>query len=92
MMVLIESFNDEFKRIINDEGHFTEANYPFTIKPNFSSLRSIIQISPRGPIKSFMFDDSIKDPLGFNARTLYEKKIYQPIPLIFYQLIIFFRM
>ena len=69
----IESLNDEIKRIIIDEGHFTEANYPFTIKPNFSTLGSIIEISPQGTILSFMFDDSMKDLLGSNARTLYEE-------------------
>ena len=69
----IESLNNEIKRIIIDEGHYTEANYPFTIKPNFSTLGSIIEISPQGSIISFMFDDSIKDLLGFNARTLYEE-------------------
>ena len=40
---------------------------------NFSLLGSIIEISPQGPIISFMFDDSIRDVLGFNARTLYEE-------------------
>ena len=69
----IESLNKEIKRIIFDEEHYTEANYPFTIKPNFSTLGSIIEISPQGPIISFMFDDSIKNLLGFNARTLYEE-------------------
>ena len=68
----IESLNDEIKRIIIDEGH-DEANYPFTIKPNFSTLGSIIDSSPQGPIISFMFDDSIRDFLGFNARTLCEE-------------------
>ena len=69
----IESLNNEIERIIIDEEHYTEANYPFTIKPNFSTLGSIIEISPQGPIISFMFGDSIKDLLGFNARTLYEE-------------------
>ena len=69
----IESLNKEIKRIIIDEEHYTEANYPFTIKPNFSTLGSIIEISPQGPIISFVFDDSIRDLLGFNARTLYEE-------------------
>ena len=69
----IESLNNEIKRIVIDEEHYTEANYPFTIKPNFSTLGSIIEISPQGPIISFMFDDSIRDLLGFNARTLYEE-------------------
>ena len=69
----IESLNNEIKRITIDEGHYTESNYPFTIKPNFSTLGSIIEISPQGPIISFMFDDSIRDLLGFNARTLHEE-------------------
>ena len=33
----IESLNEEIKRIIIDEEHYTKANYPFTIKPNFST-------------------------------------------------------
>ena len=69
----IESLNSEIRRIFIDEEHYTEANYPFTVKPNFSTLGSIIEISPQGPIISFMFDDSIGDLLGFNARTLYEE-------------------
>ena len=32
-----------------------------------------MEISPQGPIISFMFDDSIRNLLGFNARTLYEE-------------------
>ena len=69
----LESLNNETKRNIIDEGHYTEANYPFTTKPNFSTLGSIIEISPQGPIITFMFDDSIRDLLGFNARTLCEE-------------------
>ena len=42
----IESLKSEIKRIIIDEERFTEANHPFTIKPNFSTLGSIIEISP----------------------------------------------
>ena len=68
-----ESLNNEIKRIVIEEGHFTESTYPFTTKPNFSALGSIIEISPQCPIKSFMFDDSIKGFLGFHAITLYEK-------------------
>ena len=69
----LAALNNEIKRIIIDEEHYTEANYPFKIKPFFSTLGSILEISPQGPIISFMFDDSIKDLLGFNARTLYEE-------------------
>ena len=85
----IESLNNEIKRIIIDEEHYTEANYPFTIKPNFSSLGSITEISSQGPIISFMFDDSIRDISGFNAGTLYEEYNLSPDPLIFFHLIIF---
>ena len=67
----IDALDKDLKRIIIDEEHYTEANYPFKIKPNFSTLGSIIEITPQGPIISFMFDDSIRDFLGFNARTLY---------------------
>ena len=57
----IETINNEIKRIFIDEGHYTEADYPFKIKPNFSTLGSIIEISLQGLILSFMFDDSIRD-------------------------------
>ena len=53
--------------------HYTEANYPFTIKPSFSTLGSIIEISSQGPIISFLPDDSIRDLLGFKASTIFEK-------------------
>ena len=57
----IEGFHKELRRIIIAEVLFTEANYPFKIKPNFSTLGSIKEISPQGPIISFMFDDSKRD-------------------------------
>ena len=41
----LENLNNEIKRIIIDEEHYTEAKYPFKIKPNFSTLGSIIEIS-----------------------------------------------
>ena len=43
----IEALNNEIKRIIIDEEYYTEANYPFTIKPDFNTLGSIIEISPQ---------------------------------------------
>ena len=69
----LEALDKELKRIIIVEYHFTEANYPFKIKPNFSILGSVNEISPQGPIISFMFDDSMRDFLRLNARTLYER-------------------
>ena len=68
----IESLNNETKRIIIDEDHYTEANYPFKIKQNFSTLGSIVEISPQGPIIGFVFDDSIGNLLGFNETILWE--------------------
>ena len=49
----IEALNDEIKRIIIDEGHYAELDYPFNIKPDFNTLGSIIEISPQGPVISF---------------------------------------
>ena len=77
----IEAIDKELKRIIISEEHYTQANYPFKIKPNFSTLGSITEISPQGPIISFMFDDSMRDLLGFNARTLYEEYSLSPNPV-----------
>ena len=77
----IESLNKEVKRIIIDEGHYNQVNYPFTIKPNFSTLGSIIEISTRGPIISFQPDDSIGNLLGFNKRTIYEEYNLSPNPV-----------
>ena len=48
----IESVNDEIRRIIIDKGYYSESNYPFKIKPNFSTLGSIIEINQTGPVIS----------------------------------------
>ena len=49
--------NNEIKWIILEEELITEANYPFTVKPNFSTLRSIIKISKQRPLISFTGGD-----------------------------------
>ena len=77
----LESIDKKLKRINFGEGHFTQANYPFKIKPNISTLGSDIEISPQGPIISFMFDDSKRDLLGSNARTIYEEYNLSPTPV-----------
>ena len=64
---------NEIKRIIINEEHYTESNYPFTIKPNFSTLGSIIEISTEGPVITFAPDGSIRDLLGFIKTTIYEE-------------------
>ena len=69
----IENLNDEIKRIIIDDEHFTSENYPFQIKPNFSTLGSIIEISNQESAISFRPDDSLGSLLGYNKRTIYEE-------------------
>ena len=69
----IEALDKQSKRILITEDYYTQAKYPFRIKPNFSTLGSIIEIAPQEPVISFMFDDSMRDLLGFNARTKYEE-------------------
>ena len=77
----IESLNNEIKMIIIDEEDYTEANYPFSIKPNFSTLGSIIEISTQGPVKIFVPDDSIRELLVFNKTTIFEEYNLSPNPV-----------
>ena len=77
----IESLNNEIKRIIIDEEHYTETNYPFSIKPNFSTLGSIIEISTQGLVITFLPDNSIRDLLGFNKTTIFEEYNLSPNPV-----------
>ena len=69
----LESLKAGIKRNNIDNAHYTELNYPFTIKPNFSTLGSIIEISTKGAVATFVPDDSIKDLLGFNKTTIFEE-------------------
>ena len=77
----IDPLNDEIKRSIIDKEHYTEANYPFTIKPNFSTIGSIVEIKSQGPIIGFVYDDSIGNLLGFNETILYEEYNLSPNPV-----------
>ena len=77
----MESLNNEIKRNIIDEGHFTKADYPFQIKPNFSTLGSITTIVPQRPIISFVFNDSIRNLSGFRETILYEDYNLSPNPV-----------
>ena len=69
----IESLNNEIKRIIINDEHYTEDTYPFVIRPNFSTLGSIVEISNEESAISFRPDDSIGSLLGFNKRTIYDE-------------------
>ena len=71
----IESINNEIDRNIMEEGHVTEANYPFTIKPKFSTLGYFIEISSNitSGQNDFTPGDSIKDLLGFKPKVVHEE-------------------
>ena len=51
------------------------------IKPKFSTSGSIIEISPQGPIISFVFEDSIRSLLGFHETILYKEYNISPSPV-----------
>ena len=76
-----EGLNDEIKRIIIDEGHYTEFDYPFKIKPDFKTLGSIIEISPQGSVITFIPNDSIGELLGFYKTTMYEECNFSQNPV-----------
>ena len=76
-----EALNNEIKRNIIDEEHYTEANYRFFKKPDFNTLGSIIEISPQGPVISFVPEDSIGQLLGFSKTTIYEEYNISPNPV-----------
>ena len=77
----IKSLNNEIKRIIIDQEYYTETNYPFNIKPNISTLGSIIEISTQGPAITFIPDDSMRVLLGFNKTTIFEEYNLSPHPV-----------
>ena len=77
----IESLNNEIERIIIDKQHYTESNYPFTIKPSFSTLGSVMEIATQGPVITFVPGDSIRDLLRFNKTRIYEEFVLSPNPV-----------
>ena len=71
----LDSLNDEIKRINLDKSPYTEAENPFTIKPNFNTLGSVIEKKPQGAIIGFVFDDSIRNLLGLSENMLFKEYI-----------------
>ena len=71
----LKSLNNDFKCIIIEEGYLTESNYPFLIKPNFSTLVSIIETSSNitGSQIAFTPNDSIGYLLELKPRVLHEE-------------------
>ena len=74
----IESLKNEVKKTNTEGEHYTEVDCPFTIKPIFSTLGSIIEKSPGGPTTKFETDVSIRDLLGFKKTTIYEEYLLSP--------------
>ena len=66
----LESLDKEIKRITIEEGHITEDSYPFSIKPNFSTLGSIIEITNPNFFIDFTYDNTLRDLLGFKPKVL----------------------
>ena len=69
----IESLDNEIKRIIIDKGRYSESDYPFTIKPNFSTLGSVVIKKPRGAIIGFVFDDNNGTILRYDETIIWEE-------------------
>ena len=70
----IDSLNNEIKWIIFEERYFTEATYPFTIKPDFITLEFTKEISSKTNGSQIVFnpDDSIRDLLQYILKVLQE--------------------
>ena len=77
----IESLQKEIRKIIIDQGYFNSEDYLFLIKPKFSTLRSIIEISNEESAISFIPDDSIRDLLRFTKTSKYETYNKSPNPV-----------
>ena len=78
----MEILNNKIKRLIIDEEHYTVVDYPILVKPNFSTLGFIIEISSQGPKIIFAPDDCIRDLIGFNKKTtIYEDYNLSPNPV-----------
>ena len=77
----LESLDLEIKRIIIEEGHITKDFYPFSIKPNFSTLGSIIESTDPNFLIDFTYDNTIRDLLGFNAVILEDEYILSQNPV-----------
>ena len=84
-----ENLNNEIKRILIDEKHYTDSNYPLTIKANFSTLGSIIDISIQGSVITFVPDGSVRNLLKYNKTIMYEEYNLSPNPVDILSIILF---
>ena len=71
----LETLDNVMKRIFIEEGFFTEATYPLTIKPIFSTSGSFVETSSsiKGSRIAFTSKDSIKKLLVFKTKVIHEE-------------------
>ena len=55
---------------MTEEDPYTGEDFPVSIKPNFPTLASVIEVSNQGSLVSFVQDDSIRILLGFDPTGL----------------------
>ena len=79
----LQSLNNVIKLNKFAEGYFTEANHPFTLKPKFSTLTSVIEKSSNIEDSQISFtpDDSMRDLLGFKPIISQEEKNLSDSPV-----------
>ena len=77
----LEALDLEIKRLMVLNGDSDGESFPFTIKPNFTTQGSIIEIEDGWEI-DFTYAGTIKNILGFDARKLAENLFYLIIFLI----------
>ena len=73
------------RRYIFDEVYIAEEDYPFSIKTNFATLGSILEIEPgRGWQISFVQNDTLRDLLGFKPVVICDeyKLSHNPIDIL----------
>ena len=88
---LMGSLTKETKWNVVEQGFFTEANSPFTIKPNFSTLCFNIKTSSNITGRQTVFTPvgSKKGNIGFKLVLIYEEYNLSYLQLIYYRLIKF---
>ena len=69
----IESLNNEIRKFIIDKGLYSGYEYPFMVKPNFSTLGSIVEIKPQGEVNGFVYDENNRNLLEFQETILYKE-------------------
>ena len=68
----IEALNKEIKRIIIDKSYYSENEYPFMIKSNFTTLCIFLEKLPHGPIIGFVFHNNFVNLLEFHETILWQ--------------------